>query len=83
MMQRFIHPADDIRLVQFLDAQGEGYVLKNIHMRPDRKGLEYHTQSPFFRRNIQILFAGGYQPAAQFDLTFCQILKSGNHAQGG
>ena len=55
VLQRFVDPFLDLGISDLLDAQREGHVFEDVHVRPDREGLEHHAQAAFFRRDIKIL----------------------------
>jgi hypothetical protein len=48
-------------------------------MRPDRVGLKYHTDSPFFRGNE--ILGGTYNPVAYTNLSGSRFFKTGDHSQ--
>ncbi len=67
----------DLRLWSFLEAQREGHVFCNVHVRVEGVILKHHRQ-------IAIL---GLQMADRFasdvNLAFADVFEPGNHAQGG
>ena len=81
-MQRFLYPFADLVVRNLFDLQGEGHVIKNIHVGPDCESLEHHAQSPLFGRNVEVFFFDGNRLAAEMDLTFRQVFEARDHTQG-
>ena len=70
VVQGLLHPFCNIRLIDLLDFKGKCHVVKYIHMRPHRKGLEHHSQPPLLGRHIQIPGFDRHRSAAEMDFPF-------------
>ena len=83
VLERHLDALDHLRLRHLAHAQREGHVFKDVHVRPNREGLENHAQPALLRRHIQVFALDADGPAAQVDFAVAQIFKSGDHAQRG
>ena len=63
--------------------QGKGNVLKYIHVRPDRVGLEYHADIALFRRYVDSPGRRVRDGTGNFQLAGVGFLQAGDAAQGG
>ena len=83
MLHGLLYPLGNFGFIDLLNLEGEGHIVKDVHVGPDGKGLEDHPQPPLLRRHIEVFILDRNGAAAKLDLPLAQVLKASNHPQRG